>query len=428
MTARPLHAVSCWERMARHATVVLVIWIAVLCRAGHAIAAAPATRPLLLAHTMPWFEAPPASPHWGWHWTMNHFDPEREKDGRREVASHFYPLIGPYDSGDPWILECQLLTMKLAGIDGVIVDWYGLTDHRDYAILHRNTTRLLEQAERLNMKFVVCYEDQTIPALVEAGRLPASERAAHAAAEIAWLGKYWFHSPSYVRLDDRPVLLSFGHAGLTDDEWSECLRRAGVAVAYFSQHERRTAAIGGFDWPVPKDALASFQRFHTAMKSWQYAIPVVYPRFVDIYQQAGVGESYGLLEDDGGRSFRRMLELAIEARPPMIQLATWNDWGEGTAIEPSREFGYRDLETIHRAVGAPTPARGDETRSLRLPLRLLQARRDEAADPGKLDAIAIQLATGSVIEAAVALDQIVPAGNLPAGDRSAASSASAGGD
>ena len=52
--------------------------------------------------------------------------------------------------------------MKLAGIDGVIVDWYGLTDYRDYAVLHRNTTRMLQQCERLKMKFVICYEDQTI--------------------------------------------------------------------------------------------------------------------------------------------------------------------------------------------------------------------------------------------------------------------------
>ncbi len=428
MNAKPVHTFSTLETMVRHAPVVLLIWIGVLCRAGHADAAAPARHPLLLAHMMPWFEARPTSPHWGWHWTMNHFDPDREKDGRREIASHFYPLIGPYDSGDPWVIEYQLLTMKRAGIDGVIVDWYGLTDHRDYAILHRNTTRLLEQAERLNMKFLVCYEDQTIPALVEAGRLAASERAAHAATEIAWLGKYWFHSPSYVRLNDKPVLLSFGHAGLTDEEWSVCLRQAGVAVAYFSQHERRTAAIGGFDWPVPKDALASFRRFHAAMKSWQYAIPVVYPRFVDIYRQAGVGESYGHLEDDEGRSFRRMLERAIEARPPMIQLATWNDWGEGTVIEPSREFGYRDLEAIHRMVARPTPARVGEALYLRLPLRLLQARRDQAADPGILDAVAMQIATGSVTEAAGKLDQMVPVGSPPDGDRSAAASASVGGD
>ena len=111
---------------------------------------------LILAHYMPWYTAKPFSDHWGWHWTMNHFDPEKQNDGRREIASRYYPLIGPYDSGDPFVLEYHLLLMKLAGIDGVIADWYGLHEFRDYPTLHRNTTRLLEQCERLKMKFAIC--------------------------------------------------------------------------------------------------------------------------------------------------------------------------------------------------------------------------------------------------------------------------------
>jgi hypothetical protein len=30
---------------------------------------------------MPWYEAKPFSPDWGWHWTMNHFDPEHADAG-----------------------------------------------------------------------------------------------------------------------------------------------------------------------------------------------------------------------------------------------------------------------------------------------------------------------------------------------------------
>ena len=33
--------------------------------------------------------------------------------------------------------------------------------------------RLVDQVECLGMKFAICYEDQTIPALVEAGRIAA---------------------------------------------------------------------------------------------------------------------------------------------------------------------------------------------------------------------------------------------------------------
>ena len=105
---------------------------------------------------------------------MNHFDPDkRGGDQERQIASKYYPLIGPYDSSDSLVIDYHLLQMKICGIDGVIVDWYGLSDYRDYPILHRNTTRVLQRCEKLKMKFVICYEDQTIPALVEAQRLPA---------------------------------------------------------------------------------------------------------------------------------------------------------------------------------------------------------------------------------------------------------------
>jgi hypothetical protein len=80
---------------------------------------------------MPWYVAKPFSTTWGWHWTMNVFDPGAKEDGKRRLASQYTPLIGAYDSGDPAVLEYHLLTMRMAGIDGLIVDWYGLADHSD---------------------------------------------------------------------------------------------------------------------------------------------------------------------------------------------------------------------------------------------------------------------------------------------------------
>ena len=56
----------------------------------------------LLVHYMPWYASKPVSGKWGWHWTMNHFNPDKmDENGQRELATHDPPLIGPYDSGDP---------------------------------------------------------------------------------------------------------------------------------------------------------------------------------------------------------------------------------------------------------------------------------------------------------------------------------------
>ena len=100
------------------------------------------TSPLLMVHYMPWFQARPIRDYWGWHWTMNHFNPDDiDGAGRREIASHYYPLTGPYDSDDLDVLEYQALLMKLSGIDGIIVDWYGIEDFWDYGLINESTCR-----------------------------------------------------------------------------------------------------------------------------------------------------------------------------------------------------------------------------------------------------------------------------------------------
>jgi hypothetical protein len=80
------------------------------------VVSSSAAEPRLLVHYMPWFATKDVSGAWGWHWAMNHFDPDqRNWDDQREIASCDYPLIGPYDSGDDHALECQALLMKIAG-------------------------------------------------------------------------------------------------------------------------------------------------------------------------------------------------------------------------------------------------------------------------------------------------------------------------
>ena len=63
---------------------------------------------------------------WGIHWTMQYENPNIvDAMGKRQIASHYYPIIGPYDSTDPNVLEYHMLLMKYSGIDGVMIDWYG---------------------------------------------------------------------------------------------------------------------------------------------------------------------------------------------------------------------------------------------------------------------------------------------------------------
>ena len=355
----------------------------------------------IFAHFMPWFVADAENDKWGWHWTMNSVDPRQfVAAGRRNVAAHYYPEIGLYDSAGDGVIEYQLLLMKLAGIDGVIVDWYGRKDHFDYALLHANTAKLMACAQRLGMKFAVCYEDQTIPKLVSGGKIDASEVVEHAVSEIKWLNDNWFGKENYLRLDGLPVLLSFGNEGLSDPQWDQAIKALGFRVQYFSEHHRRNGAVGAFDWPVP-DKSKTTETFLRDSKQWKQFIPVAYPGFNDFYQQAGVSKQRRQIPEEGGLTFRKTLRQALTAGAPVIQIATWNDWGEGTMIEPSLEFGDRDLQVVQelrRELVDPNFKYSVD--DLKLPGRLLALRRSKPpAGEQKLDAIAKAIASGDTTTA-----------------------------
>ncbi len=383
----------------------LLIWPCPSARASRsqpARHAEPAVKSrLLMAHYMPWFEARPYRMQWGWHWTMNHYDPEQVRD-RQEAASHYYPLIGLYDSDDPDTLECHALLMKYAGIDGVIVDWYGTDDFLDYGINHRNTQHLIEFIQKAGLHFAICYEDQTVPKLIAGRRIAAADAIPHGQQLMQWVQQHWFASPSYLRLEQRPVWLVFGGGYYREEQWKQIFAPQSQPPEFFTEMGRRAPAVGGFGWPVPtggtEQSFKVLDSFYTRAKDWPQFIPAAYPRFHDIYHEAGVHNSWGFIDDNGGKTYKQTLQRALQSSASIIQLVTWNDWGEGTMIEPSVEFGYRDLETTQRLRRKYIePTFPYKPQDLRLPVELYKLRKNyqgNAAVQAKLDAISRLLFAG----------------------------------
>src|SRR4051794_29711016 len=73
------------------------------------------TNPMpVYVHYMPWFQTPETlgGTTWGWHWTMNNRNPNViGANGQRQIASRYYPLIGPYDSSNRDVIEYHMLLM-----------------------------------------------------------------------------------------------------------------------------------------------------------------------------------------------------------------------------------------------------------------------------------------------------------------------------
>ena len=337
-----------------------------------------------MVHYMPWYASKPVSGEWGWHWTMNHFDPDTiADDGRREIASHYYPLIGPYDSNDPHALECHVLLMKFAGIDGAIIDWYGIKDHYDYATIHRNTNHLITYIKKAGLSFAICYEDQSVKHLVNDGVLGESQALSHGKEVLRWMENHWFVADEYAKIAGRPLLLIFGPQYFKGASWKELFSGLSQPPYFYTLNSLQEGADGVFGWPPVRDGRVvppAAWRTYLSQLYEQGVVGTAFPKFHDIYEEAGVRESYGYLDDQEGAVFDETLERA-EERTSLIQIVTWNDFGEGTIIEPTTEFGYHYLEALQnyrkKQAGKTFPYSPED---LRLPIALYQLRQQAAVD------------------------------------------------
>src|SRR5579863_9574049 len=83
--------------------------------------------------------------------------------------------------------------------------------------------------------------------------------------------------------------------------------------------------------------------FENKSAEWPAFISSAFPRFHDIYQRAGTRNYWGYLGDRNGATLRETLNRALTNNSALIQIVTWNDFGEGTTVEPTKEYGFRDL-------------------------------------------------------------------------------------
>ncbi|HPB04639.1 MAG TPA: glycoside hydrolase family 71/99-like protein [Prolixibacteraceae bacterium] len=306
------------------------------------------------AHVMPWFETKETSDNgqWGQHWTMGTRNPDKTtSDGIREIASHYYPLTGPYASGDQDIIEYQLLLMKYSGIDGVLIDWYGASDWNDYASNRRNTEAIIEALKKVGLSFAIVYEDRTIPEVIKYDN--STDRIIAAQTDMEYIEENYFSNPQYINIEGKPLLLVFGPEEFhSPDEWDEILAAFKNKPCFIT--------LNGTSWQtVPHSSgeyiwvdNSSIDNKYGSINKFDVFIGGAYPGFNDFYNEGGWGTGFQWSIDfNQGQTLKQNLQKAENSGASYVQLITWNDYGEGTMIEPTKEFGFSLLEIVQEFTG-----------------------------------------------------------------------------
>ncbi|MCB0283180.1 MAG: hypothetical protein KDF60_11420 [Calditrichaeota bacterium] len=307
-------------------------------------------------HYMPWFASKEIDGQWGSHWTMANRNPDIvDLNNQREIASHYYPLIGPYSSADKDVIEYHLLLMKLAGIDGVFLDWYGTFVLNDYSRNLQNSEALIDMLDETGLKFSIVYEDYTAENVVNASLANSAVLAAK--TDIKYMVQNYWSSAQYINAGGGPLLLTFGPRFFqTELEWSQIFNGISPKPAFLTlwneSMEAGSNARGEFAW-VYKNNLTDLENFYNNRAPGQeIAIAAAYPGFNDYYKEGGWGEQVGWeIAHNETATLSSTLQLAEQSGLSMLQLVTWNDFGEGTMMEPTIEFGYTFLEKIQEFTG-----------------------------------------------------------------------------
>jgi hypothetical protein len=306
--------------------------------------------------------------------------------------------------------------MKLSGVDGVLINWYGVEGtNGDVASLLNNSNALIDRVDDFGLQFGVVMED----------RFSAS--IGQAQANVAYLRDNYFNNSQYIRLgaDQNPLLGVFGPITFEQEsQWTEILDPGGEPVEpvdfltlWYESADAGANADGEYAWiyedEVSDNHLAhqsNFYRFRAP--ALEMAGGVAYPGFNDYYQEGGIGNIVAFeIPHGNGQTLDAVLGLAelYPANIDFLQLATFNDFGEGTMFEPTVETGYEYLKQIQQYTGVSY-----SEADLQLVYRLYLARKEYAGNTAihaNLDQVSELLASLDIAGATSLLNSTAPAGD-----------------
>ena len=318
----------------------------------------PAPSYKVAAFYYPWYGNPATDGKWI-HWTQNdHVPPD-------DISSDYYPALGAYSSNDPAVVAQHMKWLRQAGIGVIITSWWGQGSREDQVV-----PLLLRTAEQYGIKVAFHIEPYN-------GRTPES-----LVSDINYLYEQYGGSPAFFSSNATSryspsdqskgmfFVWSIQDQGIQDFSfWQKALDEiharpeGGLVIAnslkaewiadshfdglynYASLHLEKT---NGFDWArsLPPDSLY---------------IPSVIPGFSA--KRVGYADTTYVAREDGNTfDLQWTAALGTEIEPAMVTITSFNEWHEGSMIEPP-QFGGNDGNGYTYADFGALPADGYLTRT-----------------------------------------------------------------
>jgi len=265
------------------------------------------------------------------------------------IYAHLMPWFGSrghisvgYDSAGAEQIHRQVEDMVSRGIDGVIVYWTGASGSGNSAHTNEVALKLMKEAERHpGFQFAIQEDKQALEECAKRG----CDLTGELAADLQYAAKTFFHSPAYMTTNGRPLLFFFGleayRNGINWDRVRASVPGSPLFVFRNSVGFDYAQSDGAFAWNAidkldPNDiGLKYLDNFYRVAGRHRGAISIgsVYAGFDDRRASWGKGK---IINGNCGDTWLKTFSVARQNQGNLsaVQLLTWNDYEEGSQIEP----------------------------------------------------------------------------------------------
>jgi hypothetical protein len=295
------------------------------------------------------------------------------------------PKLGEYNAKDEQVIRQQIDWATGHGVDFFAISWWGEGTFEDEAVKsHFLKTRLIDE-----LSFAILYESK--------GRLQAEENApidlsdTHVRetliSDFQYLARTYWNDPHYLRINGQPVVFIYVTRGFQGEiveamrqlqsemgkmgfdpyliadqyQWEVPMDEALVkAVGYeaVTTYAMKPSPSDPDDFPDTDDFINQFaaicrQRLEEAHRAGSAFVPNVLPA----YYSPGLEKQIFPRLTPG--QFKKLLHDALNYTDPeaanMVMITSWNEWHEGTSIEPAKEFDTHYLDALQEALDERIP-------------------------------------------------------------------------
>jgi glycoprotein endo-alpha-1,2-mannosidase len=288
------------------------------------------------------------------HWSDKTWDNHPRFLGHEDIGANFYPELGCYSSNDTNIVSKHMQMIERAGIGVVTLSWWGKNSFED-----KNVKLIMDIAESKNIKVNFHLE-------------PIKNRSSEMVVKMIdyIIKKYGEHNAFY-RFEGKPLFYVYDSYHISKDDWASILKPgtlntirdtkldSHIIGLWVHEEESDFFIDGGFDGVYTYFASNGFT-FGASTKNWKFLsnwakkndkifIPCVGPGYSDTRIRPWNAQNYK--NRNSGKYYDAMFDAAIKSQPDFIGIASFNEWHEGTQIEPAKpknmnSYNYEDYSPL----------------------------------------------------------------------------------